>query len=152
MQHHVSASKTALLAGLDFSTPPSSQYITVRRQAYSYPTGASSFSSNGNRVVRFQITSDSEWLDPSTLAFQCKLHNTNPAGVYVNHPDPSQWWVRWRCWAGGTLVEDIQHYNRVSEMFRVLQPSEHSVMQGTMGAGVRNSFRHDPVEKLLALA
>ena len=140
MQHHIGASKTALLAGLDFSTPPSSQHITVRRQAYSYPTGASSFSSKGNRVIRFQLTSDSEWLDPSTLALQVKITNNTGSAVTVVAPDPSAFFMRWRCWVGGTLVEDVQNYNRVAEMFRRLCPADHNTMQSAMGFGARSSF------------
>ena len=60
-----------------------------------------------------------EWLDPSTLQLQFKLKNDENKGLYVVG-QPHTFFRRARLMCGGTVVEDIDQYNRVHEMLSVL--------------------------------
>ena len=71
----ISSGEEQLLQSLDFSLAKTSSYVQERRLASFYPSGASSFSPDGVRVARFNITGD-HWLDSSSLRLYFKLVNT----------------------------------------------------------------------------
>ena len=112
-----------------------------------YPSGASTFSPNGVRVCRFTIAGDS-WLDPSSLRVYAKLANTSANGTALQLADgPYSLFSRARLFIGGTLVEDVDIYNRSHTLFRrVLMPSAwchndaiESGLQSSIEAGAGSS-------------
>ena len=76
LEYQLAGSEEQLLKSLQFGLgdKPSSNYITSRRLTQFYPSGASTFTSNGVRVVRITVSGEG-WLDPSTILLQFQLQN-----------------------------------------------------------------------------
>ena len=108
-EYHIAATSNALLQSLDFSLPPSANYVTSRRTCYTYTSGASAFTPNGVKVARLTIAADA-WLDCGTLALCFRLRN-GTSHIWRPMPDASNFVERLRIFLNGTLVEDIQYYN-----------------------------------------
>ena len=77
LEGQLSSTQEALLSSLDFKLGESANYVTRRRMGtVFYTSGASTFTQQGVRVARFQITSN-EWLDMSSLRVQFTLKSTD---------------------------------------------------------------------------
>ena len=61
----ISGGEDSLLDSLSFDLPPSSSYIQNKRYVSYYPSGASTYSPTGVRVMRFNIVGEG-WLDPDS--------------------------------------------------------------------------------------
>ena len=111
-----------LIDGLSFKLRSGASYITNRRSVSYYPQGGNSYSPNGVKVIRLQLTGDS-WLDPSTLRVVFTLVNGGTTAAQKLYPVSGPWsfFRRLRVLAGGQLIEDIDYYNRVHEMFHSYQ-------------------------------
>ena len=70
----VSSTEASLISQLEFKLPPNSSFATERRLVSAHPSGASQFSPNGVRVMRFVLTGE-DWLDPATLRLAMKVRN-----------------------------------------------------------------------------
>ena len=111
-----------LIDGLSFKLAPGASYITDRRSVSFYPQGSNIYSSvAGTKLIRIVLTGDS-WLDPSTfrLMFDVVNNDTNAAHTLKPLLAPWAFFRRMRILAGGQLVEDIDYYNRVHQMFSAL--------------------------------
>ena len=64
-----------ILDALTFQLGSSSNYITERKSVSFYATGSNIYSPGGTTLLKFNLTDDSAWLDPSTLRLQFKLNN-----------------------------------------------------------------------------
>ena len=85
--------------------------------------GGNSYAPNsGTKVIKLVLNSGS-WLDPSTIKIQ---FDVNKLGIAPLRTLSGAWSFirRLRCLVGGVVVEDIDNYARVHQMFDVLQ-SEH---------------------------
>ena len=71
----ISNGEDSLLGSLSFDLPPSSNYIKNKRYVSYYPSGASTYSPTGVRVMRFNLVGES-WLDPGSLRITSKLAHT----------------------------------------------------------------------------
>ena len=111
-----------LIDGLSFKLRSGASYITNRRSVSYYPQGGNSYSPNGAKVTRIQLTGDS-WLDPSTLRVVFNLVNDGANAAKKLYPVSGPWsfFRRLRVLAGGQLLEDIDYYARVHEMFHSFQ-------------------------------
>ena len=100
-------------------------YITNRRSVTYYPHGGNQYSPTGVKVIKLMLTG-SDWLDPSTLRMMFDLRNTNAteANILYTISGPRSFFRLLRILCGGQLVEEIDYYNHVHEMFHVLQPRE----------------------------
>ena len=118
-----SSSEEQLLQSLDFSLAKTANYVSERRLASFYPSGASQFSPDGVRVARFNITGD-HWLDPSSLRLYFKLVNTGATPLQCAG-GPHLILDRVRLLIGGSVVEDVgPHYGRSHELLRrILTPA-----------------------------
>ena len=114
-----------LVDGLSFKLKQGASYITNRRSVTYYPHGGNQYSPTGVKVIKLMLTG-SDWLDPSTLRMMFDLRNTNAteANLLYTISGPWSFFRRLRILCGGQLVEDIDYYNHVHEMFHVLQPRE----------------------------
>jgi len=146
MQHSLSANRAPLLESLNFSQPPSSSYVVQRRQTSSLPTGAGPYEYEGSRVCRVQIASSDEWLDPSSVSIQLKIRNPASYDQSFKVPDAASFITRMKIIAAGQVVEDIQHYNRVHNMFRRLSPSEVNHMTGSTSFDFKNLYMYNDLE------
>ena len=112
-----------LIDGLSFKLRPGASYITNRRSVSYFPQGGNQYSPNGVKVIRIMLTGDS-WIDPSTIRVMFNLTNGGTANQKL-YPVSGPWcfFRRLRVLCGGQLLEDIDYYNKVHEMFHNFQMS-----------------------------
>ena len=81
MEHHAQSVDDALIGGLSFKLKPGASYVTNRRSVSYFASGGNTYSPNGVKVMKFNLTGD-QWLDPSTfrVAFQLNNHNGSTGG------------------------------------------------------------------------
>jgi hypothetical protein len=75
-------------------------------------------------VIRFRLAGDGSWLDPSTFRIMFDVVNAADApGTKMLRPigKAHAFFRRLRISVRGQIIEDIDNYNRVSEMFNTLQ-------------------------------
>ena len=112
-----------------------------RRSVSYFASGGNSYSPNGVKVMKFNITGDQR-LDPSTfrLMFQLNNNNSNAAGspIYVQPLswNPAVFFRRARLICGGQVVEDIDNLNRLSPMLTDLLPEDDQSDIACEGLGV----------------
>ena len=121
-----------LVDGLSFQLKPGASYVTERKSVTYHPQGSNIYSTNGTKLIKLLLTGD-QWLDPSTFRIMFELQNNeNPAngnGHMQLRPlgGPHTFFRRMRILCGGQVVEDIDNYNRVHQMFRILQAKDANI-------------------------
>eukprot|EP00971_Amphidinium_carterae_P293473 5826655-Amphidinium_carterae.1 len=108
MEAHAQSVENHLIEGLNFSLGAGANYVTSRRSVTYQTTGGNLFSPSGIKVIRFQITGQEEFLDPTT--------------------------TRMRILCNGVLVEDIDHYARTYKTFEML--SDPAYVQNLEAEGI----------------
>ena len=79
-EHYINSSEDYLIEGLQFKMPPGGSYVISRKQSTFYPAGSAIYSAaNGTNLIRINLSSSTEWLDPQTVRLSYKLHNTGAA-------------------------------------------------------------------------
>jgi hypothetical protein len=124
MESITSSAEEVLVDSLSFKLPGSGQYVQERRSVTFHTEGSNSYSSRGGtRVIRFKLASEG-WLDPSTARFFFDVVNDDTnGGLKVLRPLGAvhAFFRRLRVTMRGVVIEDISDYNRVHEMFNILQ-------------------------------
>ena len=106
-----------LINSFQFKLPNGGSYVTDRRSVSYYTAGSNiHMSGSGTKVIRINITGDG-WLDPATVRLQYTLVNQNQTAACRFRTIGGGWsfFRRMRCMIGGTLIDDIDYYNRVHE-------------------------------------
>ena len=137
MEETVNSVEDHLIDSLSFKLKPGASYVQSRRSVSFFPQGGNSYSSNGVKVIKISLTgSQGEWLDPSTLVVHYTVNNgetatTQPLLYFLSGP----WCVfrRVRLIVGGVILEDIDNYNRVHELFHMLGSSNKRKNDNIMG-------------------
>ena len=115
------------------------EYQAVGSNIYSARSGA--------KVVKFRLSDDRAWLDPSSVRVQYKIANTAP----IPHHPPGEtppvenlyplkahgFFNRMRVMSRSSLIEDIGEYNRVHEMFQILKSDNET--KGEFLEGFKNA-------------
>ena len=135
METSLSVTEDQLVDSLSFRLPSTANYITSRDDVTFYPANGNEFSPTGVKVLRFMITG-TQWLDPRSVRIQFKLNNRDVVNnmYFINHL-PHNFFRRLRILAGGTLIEDIDYYNRVCNMIECLSPFEKQLNDSIEGFG-----------------
>ena len=122
MEHHAQSIDDASIGGLSYKLKPGASYVTNRRSVSYFASGGNTYSPNGVKVMRFNLTGD-QWLDPSTfrVAFQLNNNSEVKANDFQIMVQPLSWnpagfFRRARLICGGQVVEDIDDFNRLSLM------------------------------------
>jgi hypothetical protein len=124
LETHIAGAEDKLLDSLHFAGKTSASYVTERRNVSFAPQAASNFTPQGVRLMRFNLADQNGWLDGSTLRLVFTLHNAtaNPLRPIVD--SPASMFRRMRVIGNGSaMIEDIEEYGRVFEMFSLLQSS-----------------------------
>jgi len=84
------------------------------------------------------LTGD-QWLDPGTVRFQFTLTNQDADAAHRLRVISGPWsfFRRVRILAGGQILEDMDDYNRIHEMFHILQDSKNRINDDIEGFGPR---------------
>ena len=69
MKHHAQSTDDALIGGLSYKLKPGASYVTNRRSVTYFAQGGNQYSSQGAKVMEFNLTGD-QWLDPFHVMFQ----------------------------------------------------------------------------------
>jgi hypothetical protein len=163
MESISSAAEEVLTDSLSFKLPGSGQYIQERRSVTFHTEGSNAYSpSGGTRVIRFKLSSEG-WLDPSTVRVFFDVRNldvgtaatdTTPAVPKQLRPlnAPHAFFRRLIIKMRGVLLEDIFDYNRVHEMFNILQSSNSRSNDRGEGFGMDNVKDLNTVAKFPGIA
>ena len=114
-----------LIEDLSFKLQPGASYVTDRRSVNYFATGSNIYTSDsGARLIRINVTADG-WLDPETIRVAFTLVNTDPNGGHLLRPLTGGWgfFRRARCMINGAIIDDIDYFNRLSEMLHILTSS-----------------------------
>ena len=127
-----------LIDALSFKLKPGASYITNRRSVTYFPVGGNQYSTTGVKVIKMLLTGD-QWLDPGTVRLQFTLSNqdANAAKLLRVISGPWSFFRRVRILAGGQILEDMDDYNRIHEMFHILQDPKNRVNDDIEGFGMR---------------
>jgi hypothetical protein len=114
-----------IIDGLDFKLAPGASYVLNRRFVTFCPSGSNEYTPGGG-LIRVVLTGANDWLDPSTLRVMFDLRNLETDVLKRLRPIGQPWsfFRRMRILVGGTLVEDIDVYNRVHQMFSQLTATD----------------------------
>ena len=132
MESHAQSVEDNLIDSLSFKLRPGASYVTDRRSVSFFTQGGNDYQPNGVKVIKIMLNGDS-WLDPST----CKLFmdvTNNTGGAEATHnlkPKVDGAWgffKRMRILCGGQIIEDIDSYNRLHEMYHMMKPYENGAM------------------------
>ena len=128
MEGIANGTEDKLIDGLSFRLKPGASYITDRRFSTFHPSGSNIYSTSGTKLIRLLITGD-QWMDPSTFRIMFDLVNMESDTAKELRPLGGPWtfFRRMRVLCGGTIVEDIDLYNRCHELFSVLTSSDSRV-------------------------
>ena len=119
--HNLAAASTdVLVPGLALSAPSTASYVLDRTFTTHWPVGSNVYApAAGQRVIRFSIGDATRFIDLSTIRLAFTLTNQTGDPMYASGDPGACWFQRCRLYLGGTLIEDILYYNRVSSMRRL---------------------------------
>jgi len=139
-----------LIDGLSFKMQPGASYVTERKSVMHHPQGSNNYEPGaGTKLIRILLTGDN-WLDPSTLRVMFSVNNREAAGSGRELRVPSGPWSffrRMRILVAGQLVEDIDQYNRIHEMFSFLVAEDSNMNDSAEAFGFVHN-KHLPVNQV----
>ena len=110
-----------LVPGINFAVSDTASYVLQRRFASFFPSTGSDYAPNGQTVLRFQISSPTDYFDLATLQLQMTIANTGAQDLIIPG-GPMTLFTRWRIYVGGTLAEDILEAHRLTRMIDLMTP------------------------------
>ena len=140
METVANSSEDILIDSLSYKLGNSASYITDRKSVTFWPSGSNIYkTSSGTKVIKFQLNSEG-WLDASTVVVNFDLHNDDADAAKFVRPlqGPHSFFRRLRISSGGSLIEDIDMYNRTHQMFEMLTSSSNRDNSDTEGFGYRS--------------
>ena len=124
MENLTNASDEVLIDSLSFKLPSSGNYVNDRRSCAFHTEGSNSHSAaQGTNVIRFRLAGEGR-LDPSTfrIMFDVVNDDADTAAKQLRPLGrPHAFFRRLRISVRGQIIEDIDNFNRVSELFHILQ-------------------------------
>jgi len=137
MDHHIAAAPSKLIDALRFDLKSTAPYILSRRSVTMYPQGASVLSPTGVNMARITLGGQDLWIDPATIRCQFTCVNNDA----TKSLQPISWlpnclFQRARVMIGGTVLEDVQAFNRWSQLnAAIIEPSDWAQSEAVMGFG-----------------
>ena len=125
LESHAQAVEDVLHESLSFKLRPSASYVIDRKFVTFWPQGSSEYKVTGGiKVIKINING-SDWMDPSSLKLHFHIKNNDGNnGLIFYVRGIHNWFRRLRVIIGGQVVEDIDNYNRVCQMFTVMMDKE----------------------------
>ena len=117
-----------LIEGLSFKSKAGASYITERKSVTFHPQGSNIYSTNGTKLIKILLTGD-QFADPSTfrIAFDVVNMESDADKKLRVLGGPHTFFHRMRVLCGGVGCEDVSDYNRVHEMFRILNAKDANI-------------------------
>jgi len=160
MESHAQSVEDNLIDSLSFKLRPGASYVTDRKSVSFFPQGGNDYQPNGVRVIKIQLNGDS-WLDPSTVKIFMDITNTTALDANNGlRPKVDGAWAffkRMRIMCGGQIVEDIDEFNRLSEMYHMMKPTnkrQNDAIEGfggeVLAKGAKRTVCFTPMSGLLS--
>jgi hypothetical protein len=127
-----------LIDGLSFKLAPGASYVQDRRSVTFHPAGGNIYKpGQGSPMIKFVLSGD-QWLDPSTFRVAFDLVNLEEVTGKQLRPlgGPHTFFRRLRVLCGGQILEDIDLYNRVHELFDTLKSKHSRTNEAVEGFGM----------------
>ena len=126
LETHIAGSEDRLIDGLHFAGKATASYVTSRSSVSFAPQTASNFKPSGSRLMRFSLADQQGWLDGGTVRLVFKITNLHVSGSLAPITDsPGSMFRRMRVIANGSaVIEDIEDYGRVHQLFSELLPAQ----------------------------
>ena len=128
-----------LVGNLKYNLDPTGSYVQQRRQSTTF-SNVSSASPQGVKTITISLGSASEWLVGKSCTLAMQINNTDttnallPATVGVHNL-----FSRVQIRLGSTLVEDVQEYGKVCELFsKIAHSPAKRIEEGHIGFGTAN--------------
>ena len=126
MESHAQSVEDSLIDSLSFKLRPGASYVTDRRSVSFFTQGGNDYQPNGVKVIKIMLNGDS-WLDPSTVKlFMDVTNNTSLGSNNKLKPKLDGAWgffKRMRILCAGQIIEDVDEFNRLSEMYHMMKPT-----------------------------
>ena len=138
MESHLASQEPLLIDNLSFVPSHSADYVVGRKKATFYQAGSNIYSkSGGTRVLKISLNSSSDWIDPSCVYLQFDLVDTDGAAKAVRPiSNGHSFFRRLRVMCGNSVLEDINDYNKVAELFdNVMKSSQERENDDVEGFG-----------------
>ena len=138
-----------LVDPLSFKLNKTASYITKRRSCTFHASGSNIYHPRtGVKLIKILI-SGHDWLDPGTVRIMFDLKNDD--GILGLYPvgGTHGFFNRLRILAQGQVIEDINDYNRVHEMFQVFSASESR--DNDYASGLGNNWQAHATSKELRM-
>ena len=162
MESHAQSVDDSLINSLSFRLRPGASYVNDRKSASFFTQGGNDYQPNGVRVIKIMLNGDA-WLDPSTVKLFMDITNSTTRADADNSdlkPKVSGAWgffKRMRILCGGQIVEDIDEFNRLSEMYHMMKPTnkrQNDAIEGfgreALGKGKKRTVCFTPMSGLLS--
>ena len=143
LESHAQSVEDVLVESLQFKLHHGASYATDRKSVSYFPLGGNSYAPQGVKVIKISVNGDA-WLDPSTVKLFYDIQNTTTISTNPNlRPMVSGAWFpfrRMRVICGGQILEDIDNYNRLHEMFDMMKSSNKRDNDAIEGFGRSNTL------------
>jgi hypothetical protein len=137
LETHIAGAEDKLLDSLHFAGKTSASYVTERRSCSFAPQAASNFTPQGVRLMRFNLADQNGWLLGNTLRLVFTIHNATANALNPRTDSPASMFRRVRLIGNGSaMIEDIEEYGRVHEMFARLRSSAERYNDHAEGWGI----------------
>ena len=121
MESYAQSTQDYLIDGLSYKMAAGASYVTNRRSISFYSSGSDTYSpSSGVKVIKLKMNG-TDWLDPSTVKVQFDITNNHASETLTFLSGGHAFFRRMRVLCQGQVVEDVDSYNRVCEMFNLFQ-------------------------------
>ena len=151
MESHLAAQDSALQSQFVHKIGNTSDYVTSKHQVKFYNSGGNSFSPQGVKVCRWDLTcSGSQMLDPLSCIFQFKVSNPEYDGTANKNIHmatlANSFFRRVTIKCGGVTISDCDYTNREAHMLMQFAPKDNienlEIMTGTTGTviGAEKTF------------
>ena len=158
MESHAQSVEDNLIDSLSFKLRPGASYVNDRKSVSFFTQGGNEYQPNGVRVIKIMLNGDS-WLDPSTVKIFCDITNTTNdetnSGLLPKIDGAWGFFKRMRILCGGQIVEDIDEFNRLSEMYHMMKPTnkrQNDAIEGfggeALGRGAKRTVCFTPMSGL----
>ena len=139
LESHAQSVEDVLTDSLQFKLHHGASYATDRKSVSYFSSGGNSYSPGGVKVIKISVNGQ-DWLDPSTVKLFFDITNTatSGTGALALTPLVNGAWAffrRMRVICGGQILEDLDSYGRLHEMFNMMKSSNKRLNDGIEGFG-----------------
>lgn len=135
------ASQEEMIKNLEYSIPTTSRYVNDRESVTFQPSGGNIYSGENGKIIKFRLSGDQKWLDGNSVRIVFDVYNNGDpdttvplsggVGPYKKfdrlYPVPGAahgFFKKLKITSRGVIIEEINNYNRIAEMFSLLQSKE----------------------------